>query len=174
MRFLIKTAFWLTLAFLVLPHTPLGNLSGDLNGGKNDQEAGSPLASNPAMAHDSAQSEDPEKAGPLETFFAAQKTLADFSSFCTRNASVCETGKAVFSSLGVQAEDGARIAYEYLGARFGKEPTAAAVSSTIEDLQAKMPAMPKSADGISIPIPAPRQSADKTDAVHTGTVKHQN
>ncbi|MBB2970125.1 DUF5330 domain-containing protein [Mesorhizobium sp. RMAD-H1] len=170
MRFLIKMAFWLTLAFVVLPHTPLADLA--IRTGEQDSTRPS---SAETVVRDSGSEEGPETAGSLDTLFAAQKTLADVSDFCTRNPSICETGKSVFSSLGLQAKDGAHIVHEYLNAPSGGQTAASSISSKIEALQVKMPEMPKNGESISIPVPTSREAVTgKMDALHTGTVKHGN
>ncbi|RCS23297.1 hypothetical protein DUT91_13445 [Phyllobacterium salinisoli] len=187
MRFLIKTAFWLTLAFLVLPHTPLAKLAvGTDKAERAEQAAVTPaVAVGDSAAHKIPSGDGETKTGPLEAFFAAGKTVDELGSFCTRNASICETGKAVLSSLGMQAKDGARLAQEYLAQEYlaqeyqdvmpGGKPAAKAVSSAIKNIQTKIPETLKNAESISIPVPVSRQTAiGKTDGVHTGTVKQKN
>ncbi|KXF78293.1 hypothetical protein ATN84_00355 [Paramesorhizobium deserti] len=193
MRFLMKMAFWLTLAFVVLPHTPLADLairtddqaaarrssapavvqgSAEAEGRENAGAERAPprRSSAPAVVQGSAEAEGRENAGALETLFAAQRTLTDLGDFCTRNPSVCEAGSSMLSSLGLQAKDGAHIAHEYLNGQLGGEPAASAIASKLDALRAKMPETPK--HGESIPVPTSRDAV--TDALHTGTVKHGN
>jgi hypothetical protein len=86
MRFLIKTVFWLTLAFVVLPHTPLADLQRDVTTWAGAEPGGEP-AVDPAKAAEQAK----------RTFTAAQQTLSDIGSLCERNPLICETGKAALT-----------------------------------------------------------------------------
>jgi len=166
MRFLLKMAFWLTLAFVVLPHTPLAGLAIRTHDRSADDAA---------MVRDNAPGESREQAEAIDTLLATRKTLGEAGDFCTRNPGICETGRSVLSSLGLQAKDGARIAYEYLNGQLDDEPAASAISSKLDALQAKMPEKPKHAENLSIPVPTSREAAaEKMDTLHTGTVKHGN
>lgn len=51
------------------------------------------------------------------TFVAVQ----DFSGFCGRNPTACETGRELMSSLGVRAREASRLAFEFLDARYGDD-----------------------------------------------------
>ncbi|WP_420959886.1 hypothetical protein [Brucella sp. IR073] len=87
MRFLIKTVFWLTLAFVVLPHTPLADLKAEMDHWANAQPAG-----NPATEPDKTA----EKA--LQTLSNAKEKLTGLTTFCEKNPLLCETGKSAISN----------------------------------------------------------------------------
>ncbi len=85
MRFLIKTAFWLSLVLLLLPFG-LGN---------SETEG--------------------ETIGPLQAFIAAREAVADLAQICERKPDVCEAGRAAIHTVTVRARETARIALEMLG-----------------------------------------------------------
>ncbi|WP_299481123.1 DUF5330 domain-containing protein [uncultured Roseibium sp.] len=89
MLFLLRTAFWLTL---VLALIPLGS------GEKSTPEQ--------TVAVD-----------PVSAFLAAQATVSDIGSFCSRNPQACETGGNALTAIGSRARDGALIVYDYFGTR---------------------------------------------------------
>ncbi|WP_157015065.1 DUF5330 domain-containing protein [Mesorhizobium xinjiangense] len=84
MRFLIKTAFWLSLVLLLLPFGLGGTDS------------------------------DGQTIGPLQAFGAAREALADLSQICERKPGVCEAGRAAIHTIGIRARETARIAMEML------------------------------------------------------------
>ncbi|GGB08806.1 hypothetical protein GCM10011491_41010 [Brucella endophytica] len=87
MRFLLKTVFWLTLAFVVLPHTPLAGLKAEM-----DQWVSAEPIGNPATEPDKTA----EKA--IQTLSTAKEKLADLTTFCEKNPLLCETGKSAISN----------------------------------------------------------------------------
>ncbi|MBL1406846.1 MAG: DUF5330 domain-containing protein [Rhizobiales bacterium] len=89
--FLIKSAFWLTVAIAFIPVS-------------NDQ-----------------LDEGQRNITTAETISLAQSVIQDASSFCERNPRPCETGSMIVSQLGVKAREGARIAYTYLDDNYGKQ-----------------------------------------------------
>lgn len=93
MRFLIKMVFWMTLAFVVLPHTPLAELQRDMA-----NWAGVTFQDTPAIEPDkTAEKAVKTLVTAKEKLATAQEKLGDLSSFCTRNAFLCETGKSALS-----------------------------------------------------------------------------
>jgi hypothetical protein len=68
----------------------------------------------------------------IETLVAARATIADMSSFCDRNPSVCVTGHSVARLFVDKAEYGARLLYQYLDKAKGE--AAAQGTLTGEDL----------------------------------------
>ncbi|ADZ71372.1 DUF5330 domain-containing protein [Polymorphum gilvum] len=84
MFFLLRTAFWLTLVLMLIPF-------------------GSDETSTAEI-----------KVDPIEAFMAAQATVSDISTFCTRNPQACETGGQALAAIGSRARDGAKIVYEFL------------------------------------------------------------
>jgi hypothetical protein len=62
-----------------------------------------------------------KNAPPLEvgqSMAAAMEALDDIRQICVRKPEVCETGSETFAALGIRAKEGARIAYEFLDAKF--------------------------------------------------------
>jgi hypothetical protein len=91
MWFLIKGSFWFSLVLIALP------------------------------LFDSGSRETLENAPPLEvgqSMAAAMEALDDIRQICVRKPEVCETGSETFAALGIRAKEGARIAYEFLDAKF--------------------------------------------------------
>ncbi|WP_394690042.1 DUF5330 domain-containing protein [Hoeflea sp.] len=91
MWFLIKGSFWFSLVLIALP------------------------------VFDSGSREALENAPPLEvgqSMAAAMEAFDDIKQICVRKPDVCETGSETFAALGIRAKEGARIAYEFLDAKF--------------------------------------------------------
>ncbi|MXN65731.1 hypothetical protein GR183_12520 [Stappia sp. GBMRC 2046] len=84
MFFLLRTAFWIGLVILLLPID---------TGSQDDATAG---------------------VSPWQALSAAQSTVSDISSFCTRNPNACETGGQALRTFGAKARESARLVYEYL------------------------------------------------------------
>lgn len=84
MFFLLRTAFWIGLVILLLPI-----------------DTGS-------------QEDAPVGVSPWQALSAAQSTVSDISSFCTRNPGACETGGQALRTFGAKARESARLVYEYL------------------------------------------------------------
>jgi hypothetical protein len=94
MGFLVKGAFWFSVVLLSLPL---------LDG--SESESGLPAAG--------------IEVG--ETVQALGVAIADLRAICERHPDVCETGGETLTALGLQARDGARLAYEYLDMALGEE-----------------------------------------------------
>ncbi len=92
MFFLMRTAFWLTLVLVLIP---LGS-----------DEDSTPV----------------ETVNPVSAYLAAQATVSDIGSFCSRNPDACETGGEALSAIGSRARDGARIVYQFLDQQMANEP----------------------------------------------------
>jgi len=90
MRFLIKSAFWLSLVLLVIPF------------GGSDSPDGRPTI------------------GAVEAFVAARAVIDDFSGLCERRPDACEVGRSAMTTIGIRAREGARIAYGVLDEHFGE------------------------------------------------------
>lgn len=84
MFFLIRTAFWFSLVLLFLPIWP------------------------------GAQDTDNQPVGAIEAISAAQQAVSDFSGICERKPGVCETGRRAAHTIGVRAQESARMAYEMI------------------------------------------------------------
>lgn len=84
MFFLLRTAFWIGLVILLLP----------IDTGPED--------------------DGPVGVSPWQALSAAQSTVSDISSFCTRNPDACETGGEALRTFGAKARESARLVYEYL------------------------------------------------------------
>jgi hypothetical protein len=130
MFFLLRTAFWLTLVLVLIP---LGS----------DQEGTAA-----------------EKVDPVSAFLAAQATVSDIGSFCSRNPQACETGGNALTAIGSRARDGARIVYEFLDTNIadssGAEPqvtgSTGAVANGVTDQGLTGPLVGQSpADNVSPP-----------------------
>jgi hypothetical protein len=105
-RFLIKSAIWLSLAFMVMPHFFPA-----------DQENTSTKNSAPVQT----------KAEPdsIDQLLNNGKTALELGKLCVNNPALCENGASVLSSAasGVLERSGGVL--EYLSDRFGTKPQTA-------------------------------------------------
>ena len=100
MMFLMRTAFWVSVALALLPSFVSG------------------------------QSKTvPTDVGTSEAATAASATFADLSHFCDRRPEACAAGAQLASAFGQRAQAGAKIVYEFVGDRLANdaELTAAVV-----------------------------------------------
>ncbi|MEL6089046.1 DUF5330 domain-containing protein [Bartonella schoenbuchensis] len=107
-RFLIKSAFFLFIIFVVISFfsaKPKDNHSSSLEANITASDA----------------------------IIALKNTITDLGKFCERNVEVCKTGKSFFNPLGERARDGAKIAYEYLDSIFSNKNTIQPENTTSED-----------------------------------------
>ena len=95
MKFLLRTAFWLTVIVLLLPSFPL-------------QRTGSA-----------------PQVSPGEAVSAASAAVSDMRQFCARQAVACVVGSQALTSFGQKAQAGAKMLYEFLTEHFGGQPGAA-------------------------------------------------
>jgi len=131
-RFLIKSAFWLTLAFIVMPRFfPADEQT-------KPQEK-------PAIA---GTNQEPDSIGQL---LANGKTAVELGKLCIDNPSFCQNGTSLVSSAGSGLLEGSRVALEYLSDRFGTkpQPPAKAEPAAVQPVQA----------ATGIPIPTSREEA---------------
>lgn len=103
MWFLIKAGFWFSLVLVLLPF----------------------------LDPSSETSETGPKVEIGETFKIAGEAIAYIRNICVEKPDVCERGAETFSALGHRASEGARIAYEFLDARFGAEPDNGVKTGTV-------------------------------------------
>ena len=97
MMFLLRTAFWMSVALALLPSFAPGRSSTvpvDLRAG--------------------------------EAVTAASATVADVSLFCERRPEACAAGAQFASAFGQRTQAGAKILYEFVGDRIGKSDRPAA------------------------------------------------
>ncbi|WP_181708476.1 DUF5330 domain-containing protein [Chthonobacter rhizosphaerae] len=110
--FLIRTAFWLTIAILLIPV--------DEETARQVEESGlRPIAAG-------------------EAIIIAEDALVDAGGFCDRNPTTCEIGSRFGATLAVKAKAGARLLSDFLDEQFAAEPAPGADRGTLtaEDLQA--------------------------------------
>jgi len=109
MGFLLRCAFWLSLALLIIPID-----TGTQNGER-------------------------ETIGPLEAVFAAREAVQDIAGLCERKPDVCEAGQVALHTIGARARESMRIAAELLdgsdatGAADAEKHTAAIGDSETTD-----------------------------------------
>jgi hypothetical protein len=70
---------------------------------------------------DSAKRGQTAHVGPIEALGAAQAAVEDASGFCTRNPDACQVGSQAFQTFGEKAQNGAKLLYEFLSARFSDQ-----------------------------------------------------
>jgi hypothetical protein len=104
MMFLLRTAFWVSVALALLP----------------------------SFAPRQAATAPPE-VGTADAMTAASETVADLSGFCARRPEACAAGVQFANAFGQRAQAGARILYEFVGEKLARTEhgnPAAAVAQT--------------------------------------------
>ncbi len=147
-RFLIKSAFWLSLAFIVMPHFFPA-----------DKEDTAPKTS--------VSIEAKAKPDSVDQLLANGKTALEIGKLCLNNPAFCENGTSLLSSAasGIMQRSGSLLAY--LSERFG----------TKQELPAPVVAKPELPQNSlqTIPIPTPRASALRAlDHAPTGAIPARN
>jgi hypothetical protein len=111
MMFLLRTAFWMSVALALLPSFV------------------------PKQA-----ATVPVDVGAAGAMTAASATFADLSGFCERRPDACAAGAQVATAFGQRAQAGAKILYDLVSDRFGKpERTAANPSGLAANAAAEAP-----------------------------------
>ena len=138
MWFLIRAAFWFSLVLVMLPIF--------------DEDATDRLSK--------------EKGVEItDALGAAAGVISYASDLCAQKPEVCVKGAETFSTLGVRAREGARVAYTYLDTQFADEAAVKAADAVKTGTVASAPASDGATDagGLpdidAIPIPAPRPKA---------------
>jgi Family of unknown function (DUF5330) len=104
MMFLLRTAFWMSVALALLPSFAPGR-----------------------------SSSVPADLRAAEAASAASATVADFSRFCERRPEACAAGAQFAAAFGQRTQAGAKILYEFVGDRIGKSDRPAALSEAAAD-----------------------------------------
>jgi hypothetical protein len=108
MMFLLRTAFWLSVALALLPtFAP-----------KQAATAPADLVASEAVT-------------------AASATVADMSKFCERRPDACTAGAQFASAFGQRARVGAQILYEFVGDRLKPDGAAASADKATVNVSAK-------------------------------------
>lgn len=84
MGFLIRCAFWLSLALLIIP----------IDTGEQENAG--------------------DTVGPIQAAYAAREAVQDLSGLCERKPDVCETSRAALHTIGVRAREGIRIGMQLI------------------------------------------------------------
>jgi len=144
-RFLLKSVFWLSLAFIVMPRFfPADEQS-------KPQEK-------PAIA------ETKREPDSIDQLLANGKTAVELGKLCIENPSFCQNGTSLVSSAGSGLLEGSRAALEYLSDRFGTKPQPPA--------SAELVATAPMQTAIGIPIPTSRDEALRAlDRRPTGSIQ---
>ncbi|MCG7675745.1 hypothetical protein CJU93_05975 [Brucella melitensis] len=135
-RFLLKSAFWLSLAFIAVPHFFPADQENKAQENKPHEKP----------AHEQAKQEP----SSIEQILANGKTAVEIGKLCMDNPSFCKSGTSLVSSAGSGFLEGSRVMLEYLSARGAKKET-------------PVQERPAAAETISvksqIPVPTPREEA---------------
>jgi len=100
MMFLLRTAFWVSVALALLP----------------------------SFVPKEAATVSPE-VGATDAMTAASATVADLSGFCDRRPDACAAGLQLANAFGQRAQAGAKILYDLVGEKVGKTERAAAAGT---------------------------------------------
>lgn len=137
-RFVLKSAFWLGLAFLIMPrlfpstaHNAIS--SGDL------QQAASETGSNGSAA------------GTADGLLATGNSLYQVGKFCMDNQALCENGGKLMTNASGQAIQGTASVLDYLSRNYGTSKSAATPQQVLPVGQDDRPLA-------TIPIPTARAS----------------
>jgi len=101
MKFLLRTAFWLTIVVLLLAAA--------------NSQNGAPA---PHL-------------GAGEAVSAASAAVSDMRQFCARQPEACAVGSQALTGLGQKAQAGAKMLYEFLTTHFGRAGAAENPARTI-------------------------------------------
>lgn len=143
MMFLLRSAFWLTIVFALLPGLPD---AGSKAGGGAD--AASPTPSTSTATSTAAG------INPIDALAAAGAAVSDAGGFCGRQPQACAIGGEVIEAVAERAEAGVRFALSYVGAQIAgekrriaerAEPRPATSTLTIEDLAPDWQGLPSDA-----------------------------
>lgn len=138
-RFLIKSAIWLSLAFMVMPHF-------------------FPADEGKTPEKNAASVQTKGEPGSVDQLLANGKTALEIGKLCVNNPSFCETGTSFLSSAasGIVERSGGML--EYLSDRFGtKQPPTDPVIPVVT--KNELPAGPTQSSSHIVPIPTPRSEA---------------
>lgn len=155
-RFLIKSAIWLSLAFMIMPHFFPA-----------DEE------NTPAPK----QVEKPSNAKPdqIDQLLSNGKTALELGKLCVNNPSLCESGASFLSTAASGAMDRTGGVLEYLSDRFGaKNPMT--IPASPEPTIPQQVSIQQNQTAISkIPIPTPRAEGLRAlDRSTTGAIPSRN
>src|SRR5947208_9082968 len=92
MKFLLRTAFWLTVVVLLLPLSP---------------------------AHRTGSA---SQVSTGEAVSAASAAVSDMRQFCARQPDACVVGSQALTSFGQNARAAGKMHYEFLSEHFGGQP----------------------------------------------------
>ena len=149
-RFLIKSAIWLSLAFMIMPHFFPAD------------EENTPIQK-PVNA---ASQTEPDQINQL---LSNGKTALELGKLCVNNPSLCENGASFLSSAASGAMERTGGVLEYLSDRFGTKPPTA--TPTVPEPATQ----PTQHTILKIPIPTPRAEALRAlDQSTTGAIRSGN
>ncbi|MCX2695976.1 MULTISPECIES: hypothetical protein [Ochrobactrum] len=140
-RFLIKSVFWLSLAFIVMPHFFPAD---------KENTSSKNAASVEAMA----------KPDSINQLLANGKTALEVGKLCANNPALCENGTSLLSSAasGILHRSGSIL--EYLSDRIGTKHEIPAATVTKQEPLTE----PSKTSLQTIPVPTPRASALRAQA----------
>ena len=147
-RFLIKSVFWLSLAFIVMPRF-------------FPAEQENKSAEKPA-----AVTQPTDGPSTVDQLLANGKTAIEIGKLCVNNPDFCENGTSLISSAGSGLLKGSGQMLDYLSQRFGNkqqapaEPQAAAEKpeTTVSEILSEQNAE-QSVSMSTVPIPTSRAAA---------------
>ena len=99
MWFLVRLAFWLSLVIVLLPGAQ------------------------------SQQNTCASQIGATDAISAASAAVSDIRQFCERQPDACATGTEAIEKFGQKAQTGAKLLYQFLGARVGESQSGAGKGS---------------------------------------------
>ena len=150
-RFLIKSAIWLSLAFMVMPHF-------------------FPAESENTSTKNASTVQAKAEPGSVDQLLANGKTALEIGKLCVNNPAFCENGTSFISSAasGMLERSGGILGY--LSDRFGTKQQAPTPHTPVIAKQA-LSADPTHSSLQSVPIPTPRAEALRAlDHSPTGAV----
>jgi len=128
-RFLVKSAIWLSLAFLIMPHFMADEAEN--------------VSSKPDIANSTPSTSD-----EIGKLIAGGKTAMEVGKFCMDNPTICENGQSALKTSAGQLLENSGALLGFLSDHFGhsdKMPTAS--------IPETLPEKPQ-----FIPVPTPRES----------------
>ncbi|MFS2326210.1 hypothetical protein U2P60_12485 [Brucella sp. H1_1004] len=155
-RFLIKSAIWLSLAFLIMPHFFPA-----------DDE------NTPAQKPVSATSKtEPDQ---IDQLLSNGKTALELGKLCVNNPSLCENGASFLSNAASGAMERTGGVLEYLSDRFGTKPPNETPAAPEPMAPQQVSVQPAQHAISKIPIPTPRAEVLRAlDRSTTGAIPSHN
>lgn len=104
-RFLVKSAIWLSLAFLIMPHFM-------------------PVETENASSKSDIANSFPSTSDEIEKLIAGGKTAMELGKYCMENPAICESGQSALKTTAGKLLENSGALLDYFSDQFGPAETA--------------------------------------------------